>query len=287
MSEMTVYLWIFLVAALVSLPCAWLGSILMLRSMALIGDAVSHSVLPGLVLAFLLTGHGTPLGLWAAAVVTGVVATLLIESISETTTIQAEAALGVVLTAMFSLGVLLVNVYAGQVDLDQECILFGEIAYAPLQALVFGVPSPVAFTGIVAFLVAVGLGLGYRTLLVTTFDRNLAEIQGFPVKRVQYALMAAVSITVVTAFESVGAVLVVAMLILPPATAFLLARSLSSMMLLASVQALLSCFLGVVVALQVDCSISAAIVLASGALFMLVWAGVRLVRRPRKNAEPG
>ncbi|MBI3925543.1 MAG: metal ABC transporter permease [Armatimonadetes bacterium] len=258
---------------LVSVTCGVLGCFLVVRRMALLGDAVSHAVLPGLVLAFVFSGSYGALAMGIGAVAAGLLSTVLIEGIHRNSRIKQDASLGIVLTALFSLGVVLINLLAGKAHLDQECVLYGEIAFVPLQAAVdvlgLAVPEPVVHMAVVMLLIMLGIVLFYKELLITSFDPQLADSLGIRSSRIHYGLMAALSLTVVSSFESVGAILVVAMLIVPGATAFLLASRLHWMLALAAVHGFLSTATGLVLAVQWDCSIAAAMVIAGAGLFLL------------------
>lgn len=266
-----VFGWILLMGVLVSVACGLLGCFLVLRRMALLGDAVSHAVLPGLVLAFLFSGSRGAGAMWIGAAVAGVLAALLIEGVHRRSRIKQDASTGIVLTVLFALGVLLIALLADRVDLDQDCVLYGEIAWVPLQPwLGFG-PAPVVTMGAVCLLVALGIVLFYKQLLVTSFDPGLAVSLGINASLYHYGLMAALSVTVVSAFESVGAILVVAMLIVPAATAYLLTDRLPVMLGLSAVHGLLSSVLGLHLAIWLDCSIAGAMVVAGTFLFAVAF----------------
>lgn len=279
------YGWILLMASLVSLSCSWLGCFLLLRRMALMGDAISHAVLPGIVLAFLWSGSlQSQLALWLGAVGAGLVGAFLIETLHARSRLKEDAALGIVLTAQFALGMVLISVFASRIDLDPDCVLYGELAFIPLRPYlnVLGydlAPLPVVTMGGVTLALAVLGRLFYRPLLLSSFDPLLGRALGLPAPYVHYALMVALSITVVSAFEAVGAVLVVAMLILPAASAFLLAQRLPTMLGLASLHAFLSSLLGLHLAIALDCSIAAAMVVAGAGLFGICWIFALLRRR--------
>ncbi|MCH2085272.1 MAG: metal ABC transporter permease, partial [Saprospiraceae bacterium] len=126
-------LYIILTASLFAISCSLLGSFLILRKMAMVGDAISHAVLPGIVIAFLLTGSRDSFDMIIGAALLGVFTTFLIEFFHKRARLQTDAAIGVTFTWLFALGIILVSLYAGQVDVDQECVLYGEIAYVPLD----------------------------------------------------------------------------------------------------------------------------------------------------------
>nr|WP_317170087.1 metal ABC transporter permease [Rhodocytophaga rosea] len=123
--------WIILAGSLVAVCCSLLGCYLILRKMAMVGDAISHAVLPGIVLAFLFTGSRDSVPMLLGAGILGVLCTFLIEFFHTKARLQTDASIGVTFTWLFALGVILITVFAGQVDLDQDCVLYGEIAYIP------------------------------------------------------------------------------------------------------------------------------------------------------------
>ena len=264
---------VILVGSCVAAACALVGTFLVLRQMALLGDAISHAVLPGIVVAFLLTGERAPLPMVLGAGTLGVITVFLVETFHRTRRLKEDAAIGVVFPALFSLGVILITRFANQVDLDLDCVLYGEIAYAPLDLLyVQGQPiGPKALWVNGAVLVAnlLFVTLLYKELKLTTFDAGLGAALGFSPVVLHYALMSMVSVTVVGAFESVGAILVVAMLVVPPATAYLLTDRLSVMLAASVGFGVLSAVLGYWAAHAWDASIAGAMAAVSGALFAL------------------
>jgi manganese/zinc/iron transport system permease protein len=177
---------------------------------------------------------------------------------------------------LFAIGVILISLYADKIDLDQECVLYGEIAFVPLAPFVqwAGVtlgPEPVVRMAVVALLTVILILLFYKELLITSFDPALATSLGINAGIMHYALMSMLSVVVVSAFESVGAILVIAMLILPGATASLLSRRLPVIMLLSVAHAILSSLLGIHLAVWLQCSAAAAMVVMGTLLFTLTW----------------
>jgi manganese/zinc/iron transport system permease protein len=268
--------WIALMGFLVTVACGLIGNYLVLRRMALVGDAISHSVLPGIAIAFLIAHSRDNLIMFIGAIAAGIITTLLIEVIHQRSRVKQDAAIGIVFSTLFAIGVILISMYAGQIDLDADCVLYGEITSVALEPKValFGheiAPAPVLLMGGVT-LVVVGLIVAfYKELLVSSFDSGLAASLGIRPSLVHYALMSVLSTVVVSAFQSVGAILVVAMLILPAATAYLLSSRLSVMLILSVVHAALSTVFGMHLGIWLDCSAAAAMVVAGGFLFVLAW----------------
>jgi len=266
-------LWVLLTGGLAATSCALVGCWLLLRRMALLGDAISHAVLPGIVLAFWLTGSRAPLPMLLGAGAVGLLCTSIIQWLSQRRFIQSDAAMGVTFTAFFALGVLLISRYSGQVDLDLDCVLYGEIAYVPWDLWIVGdmVLGPRAvwtLSGalIVTLLFTTGL---YKELLASTFDPIYAQAAGIPTRAVYHILMAVVALVVVASFEVVGAILVLAFLVVPPATALLISRRLPMMILMSVTFGWLAVVLGYTAAHLFDVSITGSMATASGILFGL------------------
>ena len=252
--------WIILTGALVAVSCGLLGCFLILRRMSMVGDAISHAVLPGIVISFLLSGSRETIPMLLGAGMTGLLATLIIEYFHRKAKLQTDASIGVTFTFLFAIGMVLISVFAGQVDLDQDCVLYGEIAYVPIDLWITqnGVnmgPRPVYILSVIFVLVLLFVVMGYRHLSLTTFDAAFATAVGFSTSLWHYLLMGAVSLTTVGSFESVGAILVIAFLIGPPATAYLLTDRLPSMMVITVVLGILISFAGYWLAYWLDASI--------------------------------
>jgi len=272
-----VFVWIFLMGFFVTAGCGLLGVFLVWRRMALVGDAISHSVLPGIMIAFLLTQSRDTLPMFIGALAAGVVATFLIEFIHQKSRVKSDAALGIVFTTFFAAGVLLVSVYGENVDLDTDCILYGEIEYIPdypkmrLLGMVEA-PTAVVRMGAVGLLAALGVVLFYKQLLVSSFDPGLARSIGYRPGLIHHGLMCLLAIAVVSAFEAVGAVLVIAMLIFPGTTASLLSNRLPRILWMTVGIALIVSFLGLHLALWLNASTAASMSVVAAGLFGLAWA---------------
>jgi manganese/zinc/iron transport system permease protein len=261
--------WIILTGALVATSCGLLGAFLILRKMAMVGDAISHAVLPGIVIAFLLAESRAAVPMLIGAAAIGVLTTLIIELLYQKARLQVDASIGITFTWLFAIGIILISLYAGQVDLDQDCVLYGEIAYVPLDlwitdsGKILG-PVPVWITGGVTLLVLGLVTIGYKGLQLTAFNAEYAAAIGISTAFWHYLLMSAVSITTVVSFESVGAILVVAFLIVPPATAYLLTERLPVMLGLSVVFGILSSVGGYYLAAWIDGSIAGAMAVVAG-----------------------
>lgn len=264
--------WILLTAALVACSCSLLGCFLVLRRMAMIGDAISHSVLPGIVIAFLLSGSRDSFFMMLGASVIGLVTVFLIQLFQQSG-VQSDASIGVVFTALFSVGVVLVSVFTRQVDLDLDCVLYGEIIRVPWDTITWaGIdigPKAVWSLGLVLLLSLTVLGLFYKQFKLCSFDPAMAAAVGIPVALFHYLLMGLVSVTTVASFESVGAILVVGMLVVPAATAYLLTERLGVMIVYSMGIGVLSSTVGYYISVWLDASIAGCMITAAGALFVV------------------
>lgn len=270
-------LWMVLMALALAVPCALLGNYLLLRRMALVGDAISHSVLPGLVLAYLIFRDLGPGYMLLGAMVAGLVTTLLIEFITARSRLKSDAATGITYTTLFALGIFLVNSYTGRVHLDADCVLFGELEYVQLaepSGLTTGswgaVPLPILISGGIALLVVSYIACFYKELALTSFDPGLARTIGVRTGLVHYSLMAMLSFVVVTSLESVG-ILVVALLVLPGSTAQFFTRRLWKLHALAVLFSATAVLSGFHLASWWRCPTAAAIALCGGGQFALAW----------------
>lgn len=240
----------------------------------MVGDAISHAVLPGIVIAYLFSGSREAIPMLLGAGALGVLTTFLIEFFHKKARLQSDAAIGITFTWLFAIGVILISLFAGQVDLDQDCVLYGEIAYVPLNTWVLDSgldlgPQTVWMMISVLILVIAFILLGYKELKITTFDPAYAAAIGISTTLWHYLLMAMVSVTTVAAFESVGAILVVAFLIVPAATAWLLTQKLEMMLFLSVVVGIIASIGGYYLAWAVDGSIAGAMATVAGLEFLL------------------
>ncbi|MBM3288776.1 MAG: metal ABC transporter permease [Candidatus Hydrogenedentes bacterium] len=265
--------WVILIGSLASAACALVGCFLVLRKQAMMGDAISHAVLPGIVIAFLIAESRAPAPMLIGAGALGLLTAFTTEALERYGRLQPDASIGVTFTWLFAVGVILVSAFAGHVDLDAECVLYGEIASAPWDVWLWGGadmgPRAVWILGTITAANLVFVLLGYKQLKITSFDPAMAAALGINVTLWHYLLMAFVSFTTVGAFESVGAILVVAMLIVPANTAYLLTDRLSRMLALAVAMGIASAAGGYGLAALLDASIAGAMAVVSGALFVV------------------
>jgi manganese/zinc/iron transport system permease protein len=269
-------LYIILTASFVAVSCALLGSYLILRKMAMVGDAISHAVLPGIVIAFLISGSRDSVTMLIGAGSIGIFTTFLIEFFHKKAKLQTDASVGVTFTWLFAVGVVLISLFAGQVDLDQDCVLYGEIAYVPLDLWILGDgtimgPRTLWIMAIILIIILLFIYFGYKELFLTTFDPAYAAAIGISTSLWHYLLMGMVSMTTVASFESVGAILVVALLIAPPATAYLLTHHFKTMLILSAGIGVLVAICGYYLAAWLDASIAGAMATAAGIFFFLAF----------------
>lgn len=270
--------WIVVIASLCGCACALVGNYLVLRRLSMMGDAISHAVLPGLAGAFLLTGSRASLPMFIGAAVVGVLTALLTEWVRRFGKVDEGASMGVVFTALFALGLIMIRRAADHVDLDADCVLYGALEWAAVDTIWLGgmvIPRPVLTLGIVLLINAAFVVFFFKELRISAFDPELATTLGFHAGVMHYLLMTLVAITAVASFEVIGNILVVAMLIVPGATAYLLTDRLRNMVLLSLVIAVASAVLGHVAAMTIptwfgypDTRTAGTMAAVSGVIFM-------------------
>ncbi|MEC1663812.1 metal ABC transporter permease [Bacillus halotolerans] len=262
--------WIIVTGILVGVSCALIGTFLVLRRMAMLADAISHTVLLGIVGAFLVTKSLDGIPMFIGAAVSGLLTAFLVQLL-HSKGVQSDAAIGVVFTSLFAVGVILLSVYGANVHLDIEHSLMGEIAFVPWNTItVFGVDiGPKAFWMLVVVLLfnITMISVCYKEFKISSFDPQMALAIGIPVMLIHYLQMGMLSLTTVASFDSVGAILVVAMLIVPPAAAHLLTDRLLYMLIISAVIGGLSALLGYICATWLNVSISGAMAAMTGVFY--------------------
>jgi manganese/zinc/iron transport system permease protein len=266
---------ILLIASFVAVACALPGVFLVLRRMAMMSDAISHTVLLGIVIAFFITKSLTSPLLLIGAALMGVLTVSLVELLNRTQLVREDAAIGLVFPAIFSIAVILISRYAGNVHIDTDAVLLGELAFAPFNRVkLFGLdfgPEALYTTGGILLLNIIFIAAFYKELKLATFDAALAAALGFSPVLIHYALMTSVSLTAVSAFDAVGSVLVVAFMIAPPAAAYLLTDRLSRMLIYSAVIGIFSAVSGYWLAYLVDASIAGSMATMTGASFLTIY----------------
>ncbi|MFT4780883.1 MAG: manganese/zinc/iron transport system permease protein [Psychroserpens sp.] len=264
-----------LIASLVAIACAIPGTFLVLRKMAMISDAISHSILPGVVVGFFITQDlNSPLLILLAAL-TGVITVVLVEYIQKTGLVKEDTAIGLVFPVLFSIGVIMIAKNANDVHLDIDAVLLGELAFAPFdRLLISGIdvgPKSLWVIGVILLITIALLLAFFKELKLSTFDKGLAASLGFSPVILHYGLMTVSSITTVGSFDAVGAILVVALMIAPAATAYLLTTDLKKMLVLSIFFGVVSAISGYWLAHWLDASISGSITTILGLLFLIVY----------------
>jgi len=276
--------WIVAIGALCAVACALPGCFLVLRKMSMMGDAISHAVLPGLAIAFLVTGSRASIGMFIGAAVVGVLTAVFTQWISSWGNVDRGASMGIVFTTLFALGLLLIVQAADRVDLDPGCVLYGAIELTPLDTVgqiavggaVLEIPRAFVVLGIVAGINLLLVTIFFKEFRLSSFDPELATTQGFPAGLMHYLLMTMVAVTTVASFEAVGSIIVIAMLVVPAATAHLLTDRLGWMLVISSLVGVAAAGLGHLMALTVprwfgfqDTNTSGMMAVAVGLLFLL------------------
>lgn len=263
------------IAVLVAVTCSIPGVFLVLRKMALMSDSITHTILLGIVLAFFVTNDLSSPFLIIGAAAMGLITVWLTELVQKTRLVSEDSAIGVVFPLLFSIAIILITRYAGSVHLDTDSVLLGELAFAPFNRMLFhGVDigaKAIYTSGILLVINILMVTLLFKELKIVTFDPMLASVLGFTPLIIHYGLMALVSLTAVGAFESVGSVLVVAFMIGPPVTAYLLTDDLKTMLFLSGGLGAVSAVLGYQAASFFDVSIAGSIATVIGLIFFLVF----------------
>ncbi|MFN6562096.1 MAG: metal ABC transporter permease [Nostoc sp. ChiSLP01] len=244
------------IAILVGLLCAVVGSYLMVQRLALLGDAISHSVLPGLAIAFMLGAN-----IYIGAFIAGVVSTMAIAWIRVRSPIKEDAAMGIVFSAFFALGITLITVIQKDNKIDLNHFLFGNILSVTIDE--------VRHTAIIAAIVLTVVFLIYKELLFYTFDPLGAQAAGLPVNLLNFGLMILIALTIVASMTTVGVILVLSLLITPGATAYLLVKRLNQVMILGAVIGIISSISGMYLSYYYNLPSGPAIVLVVSGLFLL------------------
>ena len=275
---MSAGLTIQLIAILISVACALLGVFLVLRSMSMLTDAISHTVLLGIVLSFFITHKlDSPL-LIVGATLTGLLTVYFVEVLSDSKLVKEDAAIGIVLSILFSVAVILISKYTANIHLDIDAVLLGEIAFAPFHtAEIFGFKIA---TGLVSGLTILIVNLLFITIFfkeikISIFDKALALTLGLLPEVFHYLLMTLVSVTSVVSFDIVGATLMISFMVGPATTAYMISKNLKTMLVYSSLIGVISSIIGYHLAVFLDVSISGSIAVVIGVIFFIVLFGKR------------
>jgi len=258
-----------------SLACAVLGVFLVLRRLSMVSDAISHSVLLGIVIGYFVTKDIGSVLLIIGASLFGVLTTVCIELLIKSKRVTEDASVGIIFPLFFSIAVILITRYARNVHLDTEVVLIGEIILAPLHRINFlGISLPKALVqmSFVLLINAAFIAVFFRKLKISSFDPVYAGVAGIAGTGLYYVFMALVSFTAVSAFESVGAILAIAFFISPAASAYLISKDLKITIFLAAVYAVVNSCIGYFLAVKFNVSMSGMCALVSGLTFMITIA---------------
>ncbi|MCB9223477.1 MAG: metal ABC transporter permease [Crocinitomicaceae bacterium] len=283
--------WIILTASLVAINASVLGVFLVLRKMSMMGDAISHAVLPGIVVAYYFSGDRTsPLMLLGAAL-TGLITAFLIDWLAKKVKIQGDASIGITYTLLFAVGMIMISGwFKGNVDIDLDCVLYGDIAMINLDKIIVDQNlylGPRAFyvelvAGLIIFLFVI---LGFRGFKLLSFDEDYGLALGINMNFWHYLMMGLVSLVTVVSFEVVGAVLVIGFLIIPAATAQLITKRLIPMIFTACGFGIIAVLVGFYLANWMNVSITGAMIAVSGILFFKVMMINAMVSRKKLRVK--
>lgn len=275
-------------ALLIAWSCSLLGCFLVLRKIVMVGDAISHSVLPGIVIAYLVSTQFNSVFILVGAAVFGVFTTFIIDFFHKKLKLQEDASIGVTFTWLFALGVILIAFFTdGNTDLDQDCVLFGELGTTFLDKIIYGgrlYGTRSMWMILPVFIIVVlFVTLGFKGLQIMSFHQEYATSKGINMNFWHYTFMSLVSITTVMSFESVGAILVVGLLVIPPATAYLLSNKLIPMLWLSCLISTISCIGGYFFSIKLDVSVSSMIIVFAGFIFVIILILNKLISVKSKN----
>ena len=272
---------LILTAMCIAIPNSILGGFLVLRKMSMIGDALSHAVLPGIAIAFFLTGETTSVWSLQLATVLGIASVLLIQFISGKGGTKQDAAIGLVYTLSFSIGIILITSGAKNADLDVECVLFGDIGNIPFQEQkgFLGLSLPISTWGVL-IVGTITLLLTYlfrKVLISTSFDPSLAQGKGISTYFWNTVLLCLTSVSTVYAFDAVGAIMVVSLLVIPPCFALLFSKRMPEFFAISILFAIFCILIGYGLSIWLNLNIVATIAAFMGTLLVLVISIRRLI----------
>ncbi|WP_036659719.1 metal ABC transporter permease [Paenisporosarcina sp. HGH0030] len=269
-----------LTSIMVGIICGVIGCFIILRGMALMGDAISHAVLPGVALSYMLG-----INFFIGAVFTGILTAIGIGFISQNSRIKNDVSIGIMFTAAFASGIILITLMKSSTDLYH--ILFGNVLAVR--------PTEMLSTLVIGIFVLISIFVFYKELLVSSFDPTMAAAYGLPTKAIHYFLMALLTLVTVASLQTVGIILVVAMLITPASTAYLLTDRLWVMIYLSAGIGILSSILGLYFSYTYNLASGATIVLAATVLFILaflfspkqglVWRSLKSARKRELHSQ--
>lgn len=257
-----------IVAVLTGIITGVIGTFVMLRGLSLLGDAISHSVVPGVAIAYMLG-----INFFYGAVVTGLLSALGIGFIHHRTRIKQDAAIAIILSAAFALGIILIARARSAIDLTK--ILFGNILAVRVEDMLISL--------VVGAIVLIAVALFYKEFLISSFDEATAQVYGFRTKMLQYIMLVLLTLVTVASMQTVGVVLVIALLITPAATALLIVKRVPQIMLLAASLAASYALIGMLVSFSLNLPSGPVIALVAAVFFVLVLGYKLLVAKVKKT----
>ncbi|EGQ3521084.1 metal ABC transporter permease [Staphylococcus pseudintermedius] len=258
-----------LTAILVGVVCGVVGCLIILRGLSLMGDAMSHAVLPGVALSFLMN-----IPMFIGAMVTGMLSSIMIGYISEASKTKKDAAIGITFTTFLALGIVLISVIHSATDLYH--ILFGNILAITQSAFHTTLAVSIVVLALILIL--------YRPLKMSTFDPIFSRMSGLNTTMIHYFVMLLLALVIVASVQTVGVILVVALLITPASTAFLFTKKLSTMMIVSSIFSVISSTLGIYMSFKLNLPSGAVIVLISAVLYGLTFGIIKLINLLQRGA---
>lgn len=269
------WLEIYLVAVIVAIACALPGVFLVIRGMTMLSDAITHSILLGIVLGFFITQDFNSPILMIGATTTGLFVVWMIEALQRTKLLSSDSAIGITFPLFFSLGIILITRYAGDVHLDTDSVLMGELAFVAFDRVsLFGLdlgPKSLWVMLVILLLNSLFILFFFKELQVTTFDPTFATVIGISPAIIHYALMGLVSLTAVGAYDAVGSILVVGFMVGPALSGYLLTNDLKKMLSIAVIFAICNSILGITGARYLDVSLAGMIAVVTGLTTFLVF----------------
>lgn len=269
-----IYLQLLITAILTAISCSIPGTFLILRGTSLMSDAIGHAILLGIVLTFLITNELHSPYVFIGATIIGIITAGITELLISTKKLEHDAAVGLVFPLFFSIAIILINLYASSIHIDTDAALLGELAFTPFNKLIINGrdmgPLSIWTMSVILLINIICIYLWYPTLKITSFNPDYAHTLGYNPSFIHYALMTLTSITIVGAFDTAGAILVVAFMIIPPATAYLITSKLSQMIILGCLISMLTTVAGYLFAHLLSVSIAGAIATTNGLLFALI-----------------
>jgi len=278
--------WIILTASIIAINSSLLGSFLVLRKMSLIGDALSHAILPGIVIAFLISGEINSFWMLLGASSFGIFAIILIDWLNRVGGFGKDSSIGIIYTLLFAIGIILITSKAKNADIDVDCVLFGDINTVPLVYKIIGIPAPTFNLIIISFITIPFILFGLKGFKITSFDKGYAKTLGISIGFWSYLLLCLSSVSTVFSFDSVGAIMVIGLMVIPASFANLITRKLKYFLIVAVSFGILNCLVGHLISITIDVPTVPSICLLMGMILILTIILQPWRKKWRKNSQP-